>query len=72
MVKNEKYEEVIRYLIIGVLTTVVSLIVYYGCTLTFLNPKDALHLQIANIISWIIPIIFCSVIRICLYHIINF
>ncbi len=57
----KKYEEVIRYLIIGVLTTVVSLIVYYGCTLTFLDPKDALQLQIANIISWIISVAFAYV-----------
>ena len=57
----KKYEEVIRYLIIGVLTTVVSLIVYYGCTLTFLDPKDALQLQIANIISWIISVAFAYI-----------
>ena len=38
----KKYEEIINYLIIGVLTTVVSLVTYYSCVYTFLNPKDAL------------------------------
>ena len=33
-----KYEEIINYLIVGVLTTVVSLAIYYGSVLTFLNP----------------------------------
>ena len=48
-----KYEEIINYLIIGGLTTVVSLLVYYGLTFTILNPNNAVELQIANIISWI-------------------
>ena len=57
----KKYDEIIRYLIIGVLTTVVSLITYYVCTFTFLNPEKALQLQIANIISWIISVAFAYV-----------
>lgn len=57
----KKYEEIIRYLIIGVLTTFVSLIVYYICTLTFLNPDNALQLQSANIISWIISVVFAYI-----------
>ena len=48
-----KYKEIINYLIFGVLTTVVSLVVYYGLTLTTLDPEKAIELQIANIISWI-------------------
>ena len=48
-----KYEEIINYLIIGGLTTVVSLLVYYGLTFTILDPNNAVQLQIANIISWI-------------------
>ncbi len=54
----KKYEEIINYLIVGVLTTVVSLGVYYICTITFLNPHDAFQLQVANIISWIFAVIF--------------
>ena len=53
-----KYEEIINYLIIGGLTTLVSLAVYYGLTLTVLNPKNGLELQITNIISWIISVTF--------------
>ena len=47
----KKYKEIVNYLIVGVLTTVVSLGVYYACVLTFLNPENAIQLQVANIIS---------------------
>ena len=50
--------EIVRYLIVGGLTTVVSLGAYYGCVLTFLDPKDPLQLQAANIISWIAAVTF--------------
>jgi len=54
----EKYKEVINYLIFGVLTTVVSLIVYYVCVYTFLNPENPIQLQIANILQWIAGVLF--------------
>lgn len=54
-------KEIIFYLIFGVLTTLVSLIVYYFCTLTFLNPQNAIQLQIANIISWVLSVVFAYV-----------
>ena len=53
-----KYKEIINYLIFGVLTTLVSLIVYYACVLTFLNPDNSVQLQIANIISWLAGVTF--------------
>lgn len=53
-----KYEEIINYLVIGVLTTLVSLIVYYACVYTVFNPKNIVLLQIANIISWIASVTF--------------
>lgn len=53
-----KYREIIMYLIFGVLTTVVSLAVYYLLVYTVLNPDDALQLQIANIISWVAGVVF--------------
>ena len=56
-----KYEEVILYLIVGVLTTCVSLGVYYGCVLTFLNPNITYQLQTANIISWIVSVTFAYI-----------
>ncbi len=54
----KKNREIIVYLIVGLLTTVVSFLSYYFCTNTFLNPKDAIQLQIANIISWICAVTF--------------
>ena len=51
-------KEIILYLIFGVLTTVVSLLTYYICTITFLNPNNAVEIQIANIISWITCVTF--------------
>ena len=55
---KEKYGEIVRYLIVGILTTIVSLGTYYGCVFTFLNPENALQLQLANILSWIIAVTF--------------
>lgn len=54
----KQYEEIINYLIVGVLTTIVSLATYFICTKTFLNPSDKIELQIANIISWILAVTF--------------
>ncbi len=54
----EKYKEIIHYLIVGGLTTVVSLAVYYGCVLTILDPEVPVQLQAANIISWIASVTF--------------
>ena len=56
-----KYKEIITYLIFGVLTTLVSLLVYYGLTFTIINPKDAIMLQVANILSWIAGVTFAYV-----------
>ena len=56
-----KYKEIINYLIFGVLTTVVSLVTYYICVYTFINPEDAVQLQIANVISWIFGVAFAYV-----------
>lgn len=53
-----KYKEIINYLIVGGLTTVVALVVYYISVYTFLNPENPIQLQLANIISWIAGVIF--------------
>ncbi len=53
-----KYKQIINYLIVGGLTTVVSLGVYYICVVTFLNPSNPVQLQIANIISWVAAVTF--------------
>lgn len=57
----KKYREVICYLIFGVLSTIVNLVVYYGLTLTILNPKNAILLQCANILSWLAAVIFAYI-----------
>ena len=51
-------KEIISYIIVGGLTTVVSLGTYYGAVFTFLDPNDAFQLQIANILSWIAAVTF--------------
>lgn len=52
------YKEVILYLVFGVLTTVVSLIVKYALLFTVLEASNAFELQIAVIISWIAAVLF--------------
>lgn len=56
-----KYKEIINYLIVGVLTTVVSLASYYIIVSTVLNPNNAIELQIANIFSWVCAVAFAYV-----------
>ena len=53
-----KHKEIINYLIVGLLTTVVSLATYFACVLTFLNPGIPMQLQAANVISWIVAVTF--------------
>lgn len=57
----KKYEEIISYLIIGVLTTIVSLATKYALLFTILDAKDALQLQASVIISWICAVAFAYV-----------
>lgn len=53
-----KNPEVWNYLIVGFLTTIVSLVTYFVCTCTFLDSKVEIELQIANVISWIFAVTF--------------
>ena len=46
------------YLIIGVLTTVVSLASYYLLTLSLLDPNKPVELAIANVLSWVFAVTF--------------
>ncbi len=57
----KKYKEIINYLIVGVLTTIVSMGIFYGSTLTFLDGNNAIELQIANVLSWIGSVSFAYV-----------
>lgn len=53
-----KYKEIINYLIFGVLTTIVNLVIKYILLFTILNPTNAFELQVAIIISWIAGVLF--------------
>ncbi len=57
----KKHREIIHYVVVGGLTTVVSMVLFYGSTLTFLNGNDALQLQIANVISWVGSVLFAYI-----------
>ncbi|MCH5167042.1 MAG: GtrA family protein [Erysipelotrichales bacterium] len=56
-----KNPEIWNYLIVGLLTTVVSLVTYFVVTRTFLDPNEKLELQIANIIAWVFAVMFAYV-----------
>ena len=53
-----KNEEIWNYLIVGGLTTLVALGTYYACVLTVLDPTNGIELQIANVVSWAVAVIF--------------
>jgi uncharacterized membrane protein YfhO/putative flippase GtrA len=57
----KKYEEIINYLVVGVMTTLIGLIVYYALVYTILNPENAIQLQIANVISWVFAVAFAYI-----------
>ena len=54
-------KEVLRYLIVGGLTTLVSMVLFYGSTWTFLDPNNAFQLQVANVLSWVGAVAFAYV-----------
>ncbi len=60
MIKSlyQKYKEQINYVIVGCCTTLISLISYYACVLTFLDPTNPIQLQVANVISWVLAVAF--------------
>lgn len=57
----KKYEELVNYVVVGALTTVVSLGSYYFCVLSVFNPNNPVLLQAANIISWVLSVTFAFV-----------
>ena len=57
----KKYKEIINYLIIGVLTTVVSLISFYLVRILIFTKDTQLDIQISNIISWIFAVLFAFI-----------
>lgn len=57
----KKYEELVNYVIVGGLTTVVSIGTKWGLLLTILDAKNAFELQVAVIISWICAVTFAYI-----------
>lgn len=57
----KKHEEIINYLIIGGMTTLLSLVTYYLLSSFIFSPDNPLELQICNIISWIVGFIFAFI-----------
>jgi len=55
------HEEIINYLIVGVLTTIVSLAVKWGLLFTILDASNAFELQTSVIISWIVAVSFAYI-----------
>lgn len=53
----KKYEEIVNYLIVGVLTTIVSWAAYGICKLV-MDVNNALMMQIAVIIRWVAGVVF--------------
>lgn len=51
-----KYKEIINYIIFGALTTLVNFFVYFICIDMF-----SIHYLIANIIAWILSVIFAYI-----------
>ena len=56
-----RYKELINYVIVGGLTTVVSLASYYFFTTAFLDPQDPFQLMTANTLSWICAVSFAYI-----------
>ena len=54
----KKHKEIINYLIVGGLTTIISMALFYGSTWTFLDGNNPIQLQIANVLSWTGAVIF--------------
>ena len=56
----KKYEEIIKYLIFGVLTTLVSIGSYYILSL-FFNLENDILFVLANILSWMLAVLFAYI-----------
>lgn len=54
----QKHEEIINYIIIGILTTIISLGTKYILLFTVLDAKNAIQLQISVVISWLLAVLF--------------
>lgn len=53
----KKYEELVNYLVVGVMTTVISWVVYAICKL-IMNVDNAIVMQIAVFLRWFAGVVF--------------
>lgn len=56
-----KYEEIINYLIFGILTTIISVITYLFFANIIFSIKNDLTIQISNVLSWICAVTFAYI-----------
>lgn len=56
----KKYQEIINYLIVGVLTTVVSIVTYFLFSLV-LDIENNILFILANVLSWICAVVFAYI-----------
>ena len=54
----KKYEEIVNYVVVGALTTLVSVASYFLFRLFVFTGSSQLHIQICNVISWILAVLF--------------
>lgn len=54
-------KQIINYLIIGVLTTLVNIITKYALLFTIFDAKDPKQLQLVVIISWVVAVLFAYI-----------
>lgn len=59
----KKYKQAVDYVIVGGMTTVVSLVLFYGSVWTILDGTDARQMQAANIVSWIGAVLFAYILN---------
>lgn len=57
----KKYEEIINYLVVGGLTTIVAIGSKFLLLATILDQTNGLELQMAEIISWLLAVTFAYV-----------
>lgn len=55
---NILIDESITYLLVGIITFLITLVVFYLSIITVLDSADHVQLQIANMISWVVAVIF--------------
>ena len=61
LIKKDKKKELITYLIVGLLSTFINLGSYFLLTNTILNPLNVIELELANVISFVIALIFAYI-----------